>query len=254
MTHSLPENANLDWLKKTAKQLLRQWRAEGRDAKLADAQLFLARDHGFSSWRSMRQAIEARAAEPPAYQPDNVENPNDRFLRLVGRGDLEAIGQALRETPGLVNVVAAHPFWGGRPQPLHVAVETNRHDVFEFLLDAGADPNGENRDYDNWSPLMLASSRRRSAMIDVLVDKGATIGLCEALLMADDEKNGNLARRRRCTSGNRPTFRFAACPRAHASGDRAPACAWRIVGREGPLGCGRHGNVEPSWTAWPGSS
>lgn len=187
MTHSLPEKANLDWLKKSAKQLLRHWQAEGRDAKLADAQFFLARDYGFSSWRSMRQAIETRATESQGRQSDNAEDPNDRFLQLVGRGDLEAIRQALRDMPGLVNVVAAHPFWGGRPQPMHVAVETKRYDVLDLLLEAGADPNGENRDYDNWSPLMLAASRQRSAMIELLVRKGATIRLCEALLMSDDE-------------------------------------------------------------------
>ncbi|MCR9137680.1 MAG: ankyrin repeat domain-containing protein [Alphaproteobacteria bacterium] len=188
MTHSLPDNANLGWLKKSAKQLLRQWREEGREAKLADAQFFLAREYGFPSWRSMRQTIEAGASQSSQSHPDDAVDPNVHFLQLVGRGDLDDIRQAVRKTPGLVNVVTAHPFWGGRPQPLHVAVETNRHDVFEFLLEAGADPDGSNRDYDNWSPLMLASSRRRSAMIDRLVAKGATIGLCEALLMADDEK------------------------------------------------------------------
>lgn len=188
MTQSLPENANLDWLKKSAKQLLRQWRANGHAAKLADTQFFMARSYGFSSWRDMRKAVETHRAERPESADHPAEDPADRFLQLVGRGDLHAIKDALQNRPGLVNVVAAHPFWGGRPQPLHVAIETARQDVFEFLLEAGANPNGDNRDYDNWSPLMLALSRQRNDMSDILVAKGASIGLCEALLIGDDQK------------------------------------------------------------------
>ena len=56
----------------------------------------------------------------------------------------------------MVNAVGPHPFWGGRPQPLHVAIETKRRDMFDLLLGAGADVNGTNDEYDHWSPLMLA--------------------------------------------------------------------------------------------------
>src|SRR5262245_2019671 len=92
----------------------------------------------------------------------------------------------LAADPSLVHAVGPHPYWGGRPQALHVAIETKRRDMFDLLLAAGADPNGRNGEYDLWSPLMLALNRDRPDMRDTLVSRGARIGLVEALLMQDD--------------------------------------------------------------------
>jgi ankyrin repeat protein len=108
------------------------------------------------------------------------------FLRAVGDGDIHLVRDLLAADPSLANAVGPHPFWGGRPQPLHVAIETKRWDMFCLLLDAGADPNGRNGDYDLWSPLMLAINRQRPDMQDELLRRGARIGLVEALLMKDD--------------------------------------------------------------------
>ena len=188
MTGTLPENANIEWLKKSAKQLLREWRAQGRDARLADAQFHLARSYGFSSWRGMKRAIEQRRDSAPQQTDDAGQNPADRFLRHVGAGDMAAIKADLERRPDLVNEVAAHPFWGGRVQALHVAIETKRMAVFEFLLDAGADPVGTNDGYDNWSPLMRALSRNQPVMSRILISRGAPVGVCEALLMGNDAR------------------------------------------------------------------
>ena len=86
----------------------------------------------------------------------------------------------------MVNVVGPHPFWGGRPQPLHVAIESNRPDMFRLLLEAGADVNGRNDEYDHWSPLMLADNEERHDMRDELLRRGASVGFMEALLFGDD--------------------------------------------------------------------
>lgn len=109
-----------------------------------------------------------------------------RFLRQVGAGDLDAVRRALAETPSLVNAIGPHPFWGGRPQPLHVAVETTRRAMVDLLLDAGADVNGTNEHYDHWSPLMLAINRRQPSIQEELIRRGAGIGLLEALMLGDD--------------------------------------------------------------------
>ena len=87
------------------------------------------------------------------------------FLRDVGEGRIDQVRATLSATPHLVNVVGPHPFWGGRPQPLHVAIEGKRRAMFDLLLQHGADPNGTNDSYDHWSPLMLAMNRdqRRDA-------------------------------------------------------------------------------------------
>ena len=80
------------------------------------------------------------------------------------------------------------PFWGGRPQALHLAIEGKRRDLFDLLLEHGADVNGTNESYDHWSPLMLAMNRGQHDMRDELLRRGARVGLIEALMMEDDER------------------------------------------------------------------
>lgn len=177
MSKPLPARASLEWLKKTAKQHLRALRAADTDTKLSDAQLALAREYGFRSWRALKAHVE----ESP---PDEEEVA--RFLRSVAEDEVESVRAALAAKQALVNAAGPHPYWGGRPQPLHVAIEKKRRDMFDLLLDAGADVNGGNEAYDRWSPLMLACSDDRRDMRKALLERGARIGLVEALLMKDD--------------------------------------------------------------------
>jgi ankyrin repeat protein len=109
------------------------------------------------------------------------------FLQRVGTGATDDVRALLLAVPALVNAVGPHPFWGGRPQALHVAVETGRREIFDILLEHGANPDGKNDQYDLWSPLMLAINRQRDAMRDELIRRGARIRVPEALLMANDE-------------------------------------------------------------------
>jgi hypothetical protein len=66
------------------------------------------------------------------------------FLRKIGTGRIDEVRALLAATPQLLNAVGPHPFWGGRPQALHVAIETKRRDMFDLLLEADADVNGSN--------------------------------------------------------------------------------------------------------------
>jgi len=185
MAEALPARANLDWLRKTAKQQLRTLRAQGREIKLAEAQLELARQYGFSSWRSLTTHIERlheQAAPTEALADVNVA----RFLRAVGDGRMDDMRAMLAAEPRFANAVGPHPYWGGRPQALHVTVETRRRDMFDALLAAGADINGSNDEYEHWSPLMLTFHWDQPDMRRVLVDRGARIGLIEAMLFEDD--------------------------------------------------------------------
>jgi ankyrin repeat protein len=110
------------------------------------------------------------------------------FLRRVGTGPLDDVRALLLAVPALVNAVGPHPFWGGRPQALHVAIESGRRDTFDLLLENGANVNGVNDGYDLWSPLMLAINRERTEMRDELMRRGARVGLLEALMLGDDQK------------------------------------------------------------------
>jgi len=110
------------------------------------------------------------------------------FLELVGKGRIDEVRAALDADPQLLQAVGPHPFWGGRPQALHVAIETGRRDLFDLLLERGADVNGRNDEYDHWSPLMLTLHRNRIGMRDELLRRGARVGFVEALMMGDDAR------------------------------------------------------------------
>jgi ankyrin repeat protein len=177
MPQALPARPNLDWLRKTAKQQLHELRKDNPDAKLASAQLALARQYGFRSWRALKAEIDRRQAG---------EQSIAALLRAVGAGKIDTVRAMLATAPELVNGVGPHPYWGGRPQPLHVSIETKRRDMFDLLIAAGADVNGNNEQYDHWSPLMLTVHWEQPEMRGVLIERGANIGLVEALMLKYD--------------------------------------------------------------------
>ena len=149
------------------------------------------------------------------------------FLRHVATGRIDDVRAMLAATPALVNATGPHPFWGGRPQPLHVAIEGGRREIIDLLLERGADVNGENAGYDHWSPLMIAINREDVAMRDQLLARGARLGVVEALMMADDARVEELLQRR--------TWLPA---RAHATAGPTAARSFHLRGRPGPsTGC-----------------
>jgi ankyrin repeat protein len=184
MSEALPSRADIEWLKKRAKSLLREWHDRGRVAKLAEAQLVLAHQYGFLSWRRLKSHIELQRK---ALVDDGGAA---QFLRAVGDGRLADSRAQVAGDARLVNAVGPHPFWGGRPQALHVAIETRRRAMFDFLLEAGADVNGRNDDYGHWSPLMLTFHWDQPEMRAALLERGARIGLIEAMLSGDDAAVG----------------------------------------------------------------
>jgi ankyrin repeat protein len=181
---ALPERANLQYLKKLAKDELKTLRADQPDSKLADAQLAVARRHGFASWRALHAHVTAPPAAARAVDDAEVAD----FLRLVRRGEEDAVRRRLDESPQLVNQTGKHPSWGGRPQALHVAIERGDQAMFDLLLERGADPAGDNTAYDGWSPLMLAVHWKRDAMRDRLVRLLPQVSLIEALMLGDDAR------------------------------------------------------------------
>lgn len=56
----LPEYSSLEYLRKQAKTRLQQMRQADPDAKLAAAQLLIAREHGFTSWRALKTQLDSR--------------------------------------------------------------------------------------------------------------------------------------------------------------------------------------------------
>ncbi len=185
MVSSLPARPSLEWLRRSAKDRLAEIRKTRPRAKLAEAQLAVACEYGFSSWRALKAHVDSLlVVGVPALGEAGVA----RFLEIVGVGRLDAVRARLSHEPRLVNAVGPHPFWAGFPQPLHVAIETTRRPMVHLLLEHGADVDGANDRYDHWSPLMLAIHRGCDDIRDELVARGARVRLVEALMLADDAR------------------------------------------------------------------
>jgi ankyrin repeat protein len=197
MAQALPARPNLDWLRKTAKQTLRELRIRQPEARLADAQLAVARDHGFPSWRALKAHVDDRLRAVDGIDDAQVA----QFLRDVRGGNVDAVRASLAATPALVNANGPHPHWGGRPQPLQMAIEGKNREIFDLLLAAGADVNGTGEFYEHWTPLMLTEGDPGTRA--ELLKRGAKTGLAEALLFGDDDLLDEILRRDRSAVARR---------------------------------------------------
>jgi ankyrin repeat protein len=85
MPQALPANPDLDWLKKAAKKRLAALRAAKPDARLYEAQLAVANDYGFRSWRALKAHVEAVNPSLP---------DRDSVFDAARAGDIEAVRRA----------------------------------------------------------------------------------------------------------------------------------------------------------------
>jgi ankyrin repeat protein len=152
----LPERASLGYLKKLAKERLRELRSTDPAARLADAQYAVARDHGFSSWRALKAEIDRRRAPTIA-----------AFFRACVIGDVETLRTLLDSDPGLVRERTANGSAG-----LHQAV--GHPAAMRLLLDHGADSNARDAG-DNASALHFAAGGGHLESVRLLLDAGADV-------------------------------------------------------------------------------
>ena len=88
-SRELPARANLEHLRNEAKQRLRETRRQDASAKLADAQLLVARGYGFASWRALKAVADGRERET-VFTCGTVIRPRctspPRAARSISRG------------------------------------------------------------------------------------------------------------------------------------------------------------------------
>src|SRR5688572_12886240 len=116
----LPDAANLDWLRKRAKRRLREIRKAKPDAKLADAQLALAREHGFSSWRALKAHVDSLTLDGQLFDAARAGD----VAKLTALLDAHPDKLGAREKP-----------YGGTL--LHAAAHTGQLAIVNLLLARG---------------------------------------------------------------------------------------------------------------------
>jgi ankyrin repeat protein len=125
----LPDRPSLEYLKKLAKDRLQELRGVDRSARLAQAQLAVAREHGFPSWRALRAEVDRRLATP---EPDAVV----RLFAAIRAGEEATVDRLLAAHPALAN---ARDEEGSTP--LTAAVDAHRAALIPILLRRGGDPH-----------------------------------------------------------------------------------------------------------------
>ncbi len=157
MPKALPAQPNLDWLKKSAKERLAELRVGEPAAKLHQAQLEIAREYGFASWRALKAHVDTLSLD-------------GQIVAAAVQGDARTLARLLGEHPSKLAISGGQ--WN-RPL-LHLAAEGGHLDCVELLLGYGVDVNERDR-LDHATALHWAAQDGRLEVAKRLVDAGADI-------------------------------------------------------------------------------
>ena len=158
----LPQRASLEYLKKLAKDQLKELRRKDAAARLAAAQLAVARDHGFPSWRALKTEVEKRQEKIVA-----------QFMEACFYGDVDKVRALIAKDPSLVRAFSAHKAHYIRTG-LHVAATAGHVGVVRLLVEQGADPNACEAG-DNTYPLHWAAANGNVEIVRALLDAGGDV-------------------------------------------------------------------------------
>ena len=139
MARSLPPRPNLDWLKKDARDRLAALRAADPAARLHHAQLAIAREYGFASWRKLRAHVEAVAGGVFNPRPVALDAAAAERISAAIRADETAQWNALLDAePEII-----HARLPDGQTALHAAAQQEATNGVAVLLDRGADANAK---------------------------------------------------------------------------------------------------------------
>jgi ankyrin repeat protein len=157
MTKTLPSQPHIDWLKKSAKERLAHLREREPSARLHQAQLDVARDYGFASWRALKAHVDALSVD-------------GQVIAATLAGNARELGRLLTAHPRKLGITG-----GPSPAPLlHLAAEAGHLDCVSLLLRRGFDV--DKRDHtDNATALHEAAAGGHLDVAKRLVAAGADI-------------------------------------------------------------------------------
>lgn len=190
----LPTHPNLEHLKNEAKQRMKIMRSEHPAARLADAQLFVARSYGFASWRKLKAYVDA------------LLDSGQQLTQAVRAGDIKTVSAILDRHPELVNastdidqrVLMPVDYTGAPSKPrelltlrlLHLAIVENQPDVLRQLIANGADVNARNED--GRLPLHDCFELSHDDLAKILLDAGAVPDACAAAAYGMHDRLGQI--------------------------------------------------------------
>src|SRR5438105_95402 len=158
MPKALPQQPHIDWLKKAAKERLAQLRVRDPSAKLHQAQLDIANDHGFASWRALKARVDALSLD-------------GQIIAATKEGRTGKLDALLAAHPRKLALLG-DPYQ--RPL-LHLAADDGQIGSIDVLLRHGFDVDNRDR-YDNATALHWAAQGGRLDVVKHLVEAGADIG------------------------------------------------------------------------------
>jgi ankyrin repeat protein len=170
VSEALPARPHLDWYRKAAKKKLASLREHDPNVQLADAQLALARELGFGSWRQLKARIDELRRDLPA------------MFDAIRQGNLVEAKGLLSACPELARIADE-----SGQTALHIAAERNDPAAIDLLLSHGADPEaffGRSAH----TALSWALTTRAFAAADALVKRGAKPDFFCAAGMGDLER------------------------------------------------------------------
>ena len=172
MSEPIPERADMRQLRTQAKELLRSLHSgatptDGRkfaDARLADAQLLIARKYGFDSWPKLVEKIET---------PVLIE----KLKKAIDAGDPDAVEKLLKTKPALRRHIN-EPMFAFDSQPiLRASSHAEGGKLVPILVRYGADPNIRSK---WWAGGISALDSAKGETVDLLVKLGAKFDVWSA--------------------------------------------------------------------------
>jgi uncharacterized glyoxalase superfamily protein PhnB len=157
MAKALPPQPHIDWLKKTAKERLAGLRTRDASAKLHQAQLAVANDYGFPSWRALKARVDALSLD-------------GQIIAAAKDGRADELDRLLALNPQKITVTGSQ--WN-RPL-LHIAAAEGHLDCVNVLLRRGFDIATRDK-FDNATALHWAAQFGTVEVIKRLIDAGADV-------------------------------------------------------------------------------
>lgn len=148
---------NLEWLRKQAKRHLDELRKTDPQAKLADAQLAIARQNGFPSWRALKAHSDSLSVE-------------GQLFVAARRGDVQTLSGLLDQHPETLQARDEPYEW----TLLHAAAGEGQLAVVDLLLRRGLDPNAREKG-DNTYAMHWAAAAGKLDVVRRLADAGGDV-------------------------------------------------------------------------------